>query len=251
MPLTPFHDPKGGPLHVVGLMSGSGTNLLRILEHQKKLEEERGKAPYEIVAIFSDNKKSNAVAIGAEYDLPVIVRDIRRFYKVRGLKRMDMTNREMFDRETIRALAPFNAKVAVYAGYMSIASELLIKSFMGVNVHPGDLSQELEGKRRWVGDHAVRDAILAGQKTIASSTNIIEPEVDGVLVVSVIPGSQAAEKRIMPGDVIVKVAQESVSDPKDVEEQVARAKSEGLKSVLLQISRSGETSFVALRVEGS
>jgi len=42
-----------------------------------------------------------------------------------------------------------------------------------------------------------------------------------------------------------------VTDPDTVEEQVGRAKSEGLKSVLLQISRGGETSFVALRVEGS
>lgn len=79
----------------------------------------------------------------------------------------------------------------------------------------------------------------------------VAEDVDGVLVVAVVPGSQAAEKRVRPGDVIVKVAQENVTNPDKVEEQVARAKSEGLKSVLLQISRGGETSFVALRVEGS
>lgn len=79
----------------------------------------------------------------------------------------------------------------------------------------------------------------------------VAEDVDGVLVVAVVPGSQAADKRVRPGDVIVKVAQQTVSDPDAVEEQVARAKSEGLKSVLLQISRGGETSFVALRVEGS
>lgn len=79
----------------------------------------------------------------------------------------------------------------------------------------------------------------------------VEDGLDGVLVVAVVPGSQAAEKRVRAGDVIVKVAQKAVTDPEEVEEQVARAKSEGLKSVLLQISRGGETSFVALRVEGS
>ena len=79
----------------------------------------------------------------------------------------------------------------------------------------------------------------------------VPDDVDGVLVVAVVPGSQAAEKRVRAGDVIVKVAQENVTNPEKVEEQVARAKSEGLKSVLLQISRGGETSFVALRVEGS
>ncbi len=79
----------------------------------------------------------------------------------------------------------------------------------------------------------------------------IPDDVDGVLVVAVLPGSQASGKPIQAGDVIVKVAQKNVTAPEEVEEQVAQAKSEGLKSVLLQISRGGETSFVALRVEGS
>lgn len=77
----------------------------------------------------------------------------------------------------------------------------------------------------------------------------IDEDVKGVLVVAVVPGSQADEKRIRPGDVIVKVAQEPVFDPEDVERQVAKAKSDGLKSVLLQINRGGETSFVALRID--
>lgn len=79
----------------------------------------------------------------------------------------------------------------------------------------------------------------------------VPDNVDGVLVVAVVPGSQAAEKRMRAGDIIVKVAQENVTDPAGVDRQVARAKSEGLKSVLLQISRGGDTSFVALRVEGT
>ena len=79
----------------------------------------------------------------------------------------------------------------------------------------------------------------------------VAEDVDGVLVVAVVPGSQAADKRVLPGDVIVKVAQQAVTEPGEVEDRVARAKSEGLKSVLLQISRGGETSFVALRVESS
>jgi len=92
---------------------------------------------------------------------------------------------------------------------------------------------------------------LSSLNDVLRSQYDVADDVDGVLVVAVVPGSQAAEKRVRPGDVIVKVAQETVSSAEDVEEQVARAKSEGLKSVLLQISRGGETSFVALRVEGS
>ena len=40
-----------------------------------------------------------------------------------------------------------------------------------INVHPADLSiLTPEGKRRFVGDHAVLDALLAGEKTLRSST---------------------------------------------------------------------------------
>ncbi len=48
-----------------------------------------------------------------------------------------------------------------------------------INVHPADLSLSTsEGKRRYVGDHAVRDAILAGERTLCSSTIWIDQGVD-------------------------------------------------------------------------
>ena len=179
MAIWPFHDPNDGELKVVGLMSGSGTNLLKILEHQYKLAQERGASPYRIVALFSDNAESQALNIGREHDLPVIVRDIGAYYAKRSRPRSDMQLREAYDVETIKALAFFEAKVAAYGGYMSIASEKLTSAFVGINVHPADLGIRENGQRKFTGDHAVRDAILAGETTLASSTHIIEPEVDG------------------------------------------------------------------------
>ena len=80
---------------------------------------------------------------------------------------------------TIRALSPFNISVAAYAGYMSIATKPLIDAFLGVNVHPADLSiTNTEGTRKYVGDHAVMDAILAGEKYICSTTHIMRERVD-------------------------------------------------------------------------
>jgi phosphoribosylglycinamide formyltransferase-1 len=86
--------------------------------------------------------------------------------------------REEFDRETIKLLAPFKAKVAAYAGYMSIATNPLIEGFLGVNVHPADLSIEIGGKRKYVGAQAVQDAIWAGESSLRSTTHIIEPRID-------------------------------------------------------------------------
>jgi folate-dependent phosphoribosylglycinamide formyltransferase PurN len=61
-------------------------------------------------------------------------------------------------------------------------------AFLGINVHPADLSvRNPDGSRKYVGDHAVRDAILAGERTIGSSTHIIEPVVDGGRLLMISP----------------------------------------------------------------
>ncbi len=173
-------------MRVVGFMSGSGSNLRKILDFERQLQQERGKSPYKMVCLFSDTYDSKANEIGRDYDLPVITRDIRSFYKARGKPRKDMEVRKEFDAETVSAISRFEACVAAYGGYMSIASERLIHAFTGVNVHPADLSVMQEGKRKYTGDHAVRDAILAGEKYIHSTTHLIEPVVDGgkILMIS-------------------------------------------------------------------
>ncbi|MBN1412881.1 MAG: hypothetical protein JW969_18720 [Spirochaetales bacterium] len=179
MELKQFHDPEQGPLAVAGFMSGSGTNLRKILEHERKLEEQRGKPAYRVRVIFTDSYNSNAFTIGRDFNIPVILRDINAYYEARNLPKKDMSIRAEFDRETVSALSPYNIEVAVYAGYMSIASEVLVNAYRGVNVHPADLSQEINGKRKWVGAHAVLDALLAGEKYLKSTTHMVEKAVDG------------------------------------------------------------------------
>ncbi len=187
MALRPLFDPHQGPMRVVGLLSGSGSNIRKIIEHQLRLESELGRSPFMVVALFSDRATSQAVPIGKEHDLPVITRDLEGFCAKRGVSRKDLKAREEFDAETVLALSPFGAHVAAFAGYMSIATRPLIEAFLGVNVHPADLSIEKPtGQRRFTGDHAVREAILAGEKWIRSSTHLVEPVVDGgrILMIS-------------------------------------------------------------------
>jgi serine protease Do len=78
----------------------------------------------------------------------------------------------------------------------------------------------------------------------------IKDSVKGVVVTSVDAGSDAAEKRLSAGDVIVEVAQEAVSNPADVKKRVDALKKDGKKSVLLLVSNAdGELRFVALSVQ--
>jgi phosphoribosylglycinamide formyltransferase-1 len=196
MDKTPLHDPDMGEMRVAGFMSGSGTNLRRILEYQAHVAKAAGACPYRVVAIFSDSWNSNATRIGAEFDVPVVTRDIDGYYAARGHEKRDLTVRPEFDEQTVRALQPHRISVVAYAGYMSIASPILTSTYVGVNVHPADLSIELHGKRRYTGDHAVRDAILAGEKTIASSTHLVSDQVDGGRILMI---SRPIEVEVPPG----------------------------------------------------
>ncbi len=78
----------------------------------------------------------------------------------------------------------------------------------------------------------------------------IKDSVKGVIITSVDSGSDAAEKRLSAGDVIVEVAQEAVSNAADIKKRVDQLKKDGKKSVLLLVSNAeGELRFVALSVQ--
>jgi serine protease Do len=78
----------------------------------------------------------------------------------------------------------------------------------------------------------------------------IKESVKGVIVTGVDNGSDAAEKRLSAGDVIVEVAQEAVGNAADIKKRVDQLKKDGKKSVLLLVSNGdGELRFVALSVQ--
>ena len=78
----------------------------------------------------------------------------------------------------------------------------------------------------------------------------IKDGVKGVLITGVDGTSNAADKRLSAGDVIVEVAQEAVSSGADIKKRVDQLKKDGKKSVLLLVSNAdGELRFVALSVQ--
>jgi serine protease Do len=78
----------------------------------------------------------------------------------------------------------------------------------------------------------------------------IKESVKGVLITGVDGTSDAAEKRLSAGDVIVEVEQEAVASAADIKKRVEEAKKNGKKNALLLVSNaSGELRFVALSVQ--
>ncbi|MEO5372765.1 MAG: DegQ family serine endoprotease [Alphaproteobacteria bacterium] len=70
----------------------------------------------------------------------------------------------------------------------------------------------------------------------------------GVVVVQVDAGSDAAEKGLRPGDVIVEMNQREVTNPADVSKQVEAAVKANRKSVLLLVENEGGLRFIALKL---
>ena len=181
--MTPIFDPEkeSRPMRVAAFMSGSGTNIMRLLEHEKRLAAQEGGSPFETIFIFSDRSdgKSAGERIALENGLSYFSHDIRAFHTARSIKRSvgtpeGMRARKEYDRTAGRLVEAFEIDVIALGGYMSY-----LTLDRCVNVHPADLSISLpDGKRKFIGDNAVEDAISAGEKMLRSSTLWTDEGVD-------------------------------------------------------------------------
>jgi serine protease Do len=74
----------------------------------------------------------------------------------------------------------------------------------------------------------------------------LDDETRGVVVANVAPDTDAAEKGLQPGDLIVRAGNRSAKTPADVSAAVDDARQGRRKSVLLMVSRNGQNAFVPL-----
>jgi folate-dependent phosphoribosylglycinamide formyltransferase PurN len=226
MKLRLLFNPKSNKtMRVACFMSGSGTNVRKIIEYQIKLKKERGKSPYEVVLIFTDNPESNAKKIAEEYGISLEVNDIKNFYKGRDLK--DTSIREEFDKKTIELIKPYNVDLIALGGYAWLITKPLISKYLIVNVHPADLSVNEKGKRKYVGLYhiPVMKAILNGQKSLHSSIHIVTEDVDmgEILVISKplkveLPNEITVEdlKKLENKELLKKISEEHQNKLKEV-----------------------------------
>lgn len=207
MKIKPLYTPSPErPMAVAAFMSGSGTNLVKILEHEKKLLKVNGEKPFEVTLIFTDNKNSNGQKIAEENGIKLIVNDILDYYKSHGKKdKKDLSLRPGFDAISINMLSQYNFDVIALAGYMSILTTELLTTYEGkfFNVHPADLTCKEGEKRRYTGDKAVAKAIKYGEKSIYATTHLVGEEVDYGQVLIISP----PVKVILPADVTIEMLQ--------------------------------------------
>ncbi len=158
-------------------MSGGGSNAEKVLEFRKKTSAKWLPA----VIITDAPEKSRATEIAAEYDLPLVELSIRKFYREHGENKISLASengrriRELWTAALREKIAPFNIDFGILAGFMPLSN--ISGDFPCLNVHPGDLTVERDGRRIFTGLHAIPTelAIINAFKTIRSSVIIAQP----------------------------------------------------------------------------
>lgn len=152
------------------LMSGSGTNAEAILSDNDLRDF------YDFTLIASDNAQSNAGDIGSRYGIPVRINHQDRF--------SDALNREEYFDNLSSLLTEHKATIAIYAGFMKIATRQFCETFPGVNVHPADLSiTGNDGMAKYRGMKALSK--MRGELGVARSTvHIVDTPVDSGSAIS-------------------------------------------------------------------
>jgi folate-dependent phosphoribosylglycinamide formyltransferase PurN len=158
-------------------LSGSGTNAVKVLDYWK----EQPNPEWEPAVIITDApEKSRANEIAKDYNLPLISHDIKLFYNKRGLNRVSIRTeegqrvREEWTNELRKLISSYKIDFGVFAGFIPLSN--ISADFPCLNIHPGDLTVEMDGKRLLVGLHTIpiELAIINGLDGLRSSVIIVE-----------------------------------------------------------------------------
>jgi phosphoribosylglycinamide formyltransferase 1 len=88
----------------------------------------------------------------------------------------DLAEREAYDAETARYLKIYGVDLVVLCCYLRILTAPMLAAFSGriINLHDSDLA----GTPKYVGLHATRDAIRAGERETRATAHWVTEEVD-------------------------------------------------------------------------
>ena len=160
-------------------LSGSGTNAEKILAQFQQPGIIRHWVPQVLV---TDRPKSSRAGIIAEkYHLPLIEHGIAAFYRRHGLSRVTVATeegrrvRELWSAALLEKLRHCNVDFVILAGFVSLTN--IAAALPCLNVHPGDLTYEKDGRRYLTGLHTVpvELAILEGIPWLRSSVILVKP----------------------------------------------------------------------------
>jgi phosphoribosylglycinamide formyltransferase-1 len=166
------------PLRVAVLCSHRAPGLLDLVER----DPERGRS-YEIVAVLSSELSFDGQLRLAAKGVPTRAHSIREFFRRRDAEvYRDLRTRAAFDRETVALLGRYAPDILLLDGYLYLGTPELLDAHPHrvINLHFSDLTLRLpDGRPRYPGIRAVRDAILDGQPSTRATVHAVDAQPDG------------------------------------------------------------------------
>ena len=143
-------------LSVLVLISGSGSNLLALLQ-----AAEHPLFPAKILAVGSD-KPASGLAHADLYGVPTFVVEPAKF-----------SDTQSWAKKLEENISHYNPDLIVLAGFMKILPSSFVHTFSPriINIHPSLLPS-------FPGAHAVRDALASGAKETGTTIHIVDEGVD-------------------------------------------------------------------------
>lgn len=145
------------PIRIAILISGNGSNLQAIIDHQKQHAHD-----YEIALVISNKP-----------DVYGLVRAKKAYIKTQTIEHTLFENREAFDKALQTTLDHEKVDLIVLAGFMRILTPQFTQHFLGrmINIHPSLLP-------KYTGLNTHKRALDAGDTKHGLSVHFVTPELD-------------------------------------------------------------------------
>lgn len=161
------------PKRLVILISGSGTNMVNLIEHCQA-----GRINAQVVAVISNKADAGGLSKARELGVESI-----------ALPHTDYASRDDYDHALRQAVENYQPDLVILAGFMRILTPVFVSAFARrlLNIHPSLLP-------KYKGIHTHQRALDAGDSEHGVSVHFVTEELDGGPVVL------QAKVPIFPGD---------------------------------------------------
>ena len=163
------------PLRVAVLSSRRAPGLKSVVSHSLH------GALYQIVGIVSSEEEFAEAAFAKEIGIRLVHRPVRAFHRACGRPLHDMAVRAAYDDQLVPLLRSWSVDLVFCCGYLYLLTAPVLDMWAGAvfNVHHSDmLARNDDGRVRYPGLRAVRDAILDGAVETRSTVHVVTPTVD-------------------------------------------------------------------------
>lgn len=150
-------------INIAVFISGRGSNFLALLKNIEKGVLKN----CQISVVFSNNQNAKGLEYAENAGIKTIV--------IPSKNRQD---RENYDKEIIKALAPYNIDLICLAGYMRIVTDELISAYENkiINIHPALLPS-------FKGLHAQKQALEYGVKYSGCTVHFVDGGMDSGAII--------------------------------------------------------------------